>query len=66
MLPSYSRQGSSPDGMVALALVAASLSTLPTEEQGRLLLQAKLRLPADRAIHAIEARRMIDEMLREI
>ena len=63
MLPSYSRQGSSPDGMVALALIIASLSALPAEEQERLLLKAQALLPRATTVHAIEAHSTIGEML---
>ena len=66
MKPEFSLGASSPDGMVALALVTALMGDMTPEHQRQLLSKAHGLLPPNPAINPMEARRMVDAMLRRV
>ncbi len=66
MKPDFSHGTSSPDGMVALALVTALMGDMTPERQRQILSKAQSRFHSASGANAKEAHRMIDAMLRQV
>jgi hypothetical protein len=61
----WSNEGVSPDGMLALAIVATLLEELDEKEQKHLLCRAMNHLPKGSGVRRNESRRMLSAMIKQ-